>query len=324
MFQRKVMGQAFLKLGIYGSTGSGKTFTSLLCAEKLAASMGKRVAVIDTEHGSDWYSVAVPQRTVHPGEFDFDCLDTRSLTKALDAVSTLDTSAYGVLIVDTITNMWDVAIAAYEGKRSQSGSIPVGAWDAIKRPYRRLVAYCMNLPVHLFLVGRETNDLRRDEETGEMEVIGKKMRAEPETIYEPHVLVRMEHVKPTKTRQGGHVAYVEKDRSGILSGMSIMNPTYETLVEPLMKALGGQQAVIPTLDEVGIEDAERLSQQEYSREKESNELMARFQLEFKTARDKKALLSAGKKLTPEIKTKMLPKHVVKLQETYREMQEILS
>ena len=78
--------QAFFKVALYGKTGSGKTLTSLLWAEGLAAREGKRVAFIDTERGSEFYSIDIPERTVHPKAFDFDRLITRSLMETLEAV----------------------------------------------------------------------------------------------------------------------------------------------------------------------------------------------------------------------------------------------
>jgi pantothenate kinase-related protein Tda10 len=54
---RKAKGeQAAIKMGLYGPPGSGKTFTSLLIAEGLAAITGKRIAYVDTERGTDFYS----------------------------------------------------------------------------------------------------------------------------------------------------------------------------------------------------------------------------------------------------------------------------
>ena len=78
--------QAFFKAALYGKPGSGKTLTSLLWAEGLAVRDGKRVALIDTERGSDFYLLDIPERTVHPKAFDFDRLITRSLMETLEAV----------------------------------------------------------------------------------------------------------------------------------------------------------------------------------------------------------------------------------------------
>jgi hypothetical protein len=76
--------QAFLKLALYGKPGSGKTLTSLLWGEGLAARENKRIGMIDTERGSEFYGLAIPERRVHPKAFDFDRLITRSLSAATE------------------------------------------------------------------------------------------------------------------------------------------------------------------------------------------------------------------------------------------------
>jgi len=77
--------KAALKLALYGPAGSGKTFTALLLAEGLARQAGRRVAVLDTEQGTAFYSQPVPRRTAHPAPFEFDVLHTRSVTEAIGA-----------------------------------------------------------------------------------------------------------------------------------------------------------------------------------------------------------------------------------------------
>ena len=52
-------------------------------AEGLANVIGKRVAMVDTERGSDFYCQAVASRAVHPEAFTFDALYSRSLTEVL-------------------------------------------------------------------------------------------------------------------------------------------------------------------------------------------------------------------------------------------------
>ena len=73
--------QKFLKMGIYGPPGSGKTFTTLQYAERLAEVSGKRVAFVDTERGTDFYVHKNKARKVHPEAFDFDAIYTRSLAE---------------------------------------------------------------------------------------------------------------------------------------------------------------------------------------------------------------------------------------------------
>src|SRR5579863_1775218 len=105
-FRKAKAEQAALKMGIYGPPGSGKTFTSLLIAEGIAKLTGKRVALVDTEHGSDFYCQKVGTRQVHPEAFDFDALYTRSIMDTLKAVKELDTAQYSIVVIDSITHLW--------------------------------------------------------------------------------------------------------------------------------------------------------------------------------------------------------------------------
>src|ERR1700722_6064593 len=130
--------KAALKLALYGAAGSGKTLTALLLAVGLVRGTGRRVAVLDTEQGTAFYSQAVPRRTIHPDAFDFDVLHTRSVTEALSALHSLDPANYGVVIVDSISHLWDACRNAYTGKTTRQGGIPLYAWTAIKKPYREM------------------------------------------------------------------------------------------------------------------------------------------------------------------------------------------
>jgi predicted ATP-dependent serine protease len=139
--------QAAIKMGIYGPPGAGKTFTSLLLAEGLAQVSGKRVAYVDTEHGTDFYCKAVSARAVHPEAFDFDALYTRSITETLTAVKALDPAQYGVVVLDSITHLWEAAMAAYNGPKGPGGSIPINAWGRIKKPYKDLMSILLSSPM---------------------------------------------------------------------------------------------------------------------------------------------------------------------------------
>src|SRR5579884_2664347 len=121
-----------MKVGLYGEQGSGKTLTALLVAEGLAKLENKRVAYIDTEKGTKFYSRSIPERAVHPEAFDFDRVITRSIMEALAEVEKLNPSEYGVLIIDSITALWDAAREAYRGPRLSNGAIPMHKWGEIK------------------------------------------------------------------------------------------------------------------------------------------------------------------------------------------------
>jgi hypothetical protein len=316
-FQRAKAEQAAVKMGIYGPPGAGKTFTSLLIAEGLAAASGKRIAYVDTEHGTDFYCKAVPSRAVHPDAFDFDALYTRSLTEALDAVRKLKPSEHGVIVLDSITHLWEAAIAAYNGKKNIKGGIPMWAWGSIKKPYKELMSLLLNSPMHVIICGRQGVAYETDDETEELKAVGVKMKAEGETPYEPHILIRMESVRPQKTNEVATIyAYAEKDRTGVLSGRSFANPTFATLVEPLMGLLGGTQARIASEDETAVTDAEALERDERERGVKSKDLLRTMSAKIDLAPTTADLKVVGKEITPKLKAQMLPADVAALREHY--------
>jgi len=316
-FRKAKAEQAALKLGMYGPPGSGKTMTALMLAEGLAQITGKRVAYIDTEHGTDFYCQHVPTRSVHPDAFDFDALYSRSLTEIDKAVRELDPEQYAVVVIDSITHLWEAARAAYSGRTTSIGSIPMQAWGKVKKPYKDLLSFLLSSPMHVVLCGRQGVEYETDEETDELRAIGVKMKAEGETPYEPHILIRMEAIKPKKTNEvASIVAYAEKDRTGVLAGRSFVNPTFESLAKPLLGLLGATQAHVPTEEEGATQDAEALAAAEQSRSLLSTQHLREFSARLDLCKTSKDLKAIGKEITPELKAKMIPADVAALRDKY--------
>ena len=317
-FRKAKAEQAALKMGVYGPPGSGKTFTSLLLAEGLGEIVKKRVAYVDTERGTDFYCKDVPTRSVHPKAFDFDALYSRSLTEVLQSVKALSTDEYGVIVLDSITHLWEAAIAAYGGNQTRAGTIPMHAWGKIKRPYKELMSFLLSSPLHVIICGRQGTDYTTDEETDELKAVGVKMKAEGETAYEPHILIRMEAIKPKKTNEVAQiVAYAEKDRTGVLAGRSFINPNFETLCKPLLPLLGGVQAHMASTDETAATDAEQIAADDAARTEKSGELLKDWSARIQLAKDAKSLKDVGKEITPQLKSQMLTADVATLREAYQ-------
>ena len=303
-------------MGIYGPPGSGKTFTSLLIGEGLARLSGKRVAVVDTERGTDFYCQEVKARRVHPEAFDFDALYTRSFSDVLTSVRGLNPAEYGCVVIDSVTHLWEACIASFNGKKTSAGTIPMQAWGRIKKPYKDLMATLLSSPMHVIICGRQGTEYATDEETEELKAVGVKMKAEGETPYEPHILIRMESLKPKKSGELAQiVAYAEKDRTGVLSGRSFINPTFESMCAPLLGLLGDKQANVE-LDADVARDAEAMAEAEANRAKESAELLSRFSARIALADSAQSLKEVGRDITPQVKARMLPDEVGQLRETY--------
>jgi len=254
---------------------------------------------------------------LHQAAFDFDAIYTQSLTEVIAAVKSLNPAEHGVVVIDSISHMWLAAMQAYSGKLTKIGTIPMTAWGKIKRPYKDLMSYLLSSTMHVIICGRQKTEYKEDEETEELKAVGVAMRAEGETAYEPHILIRMEAIKPARTNEiASIVAYIEKDRTGVLAGRSFINPTFESLCVPLLPLLGVTQAQMVTGDAAAMVDAETLAQQNAEREAFSAAKLKEMSARIDLAADEKALKIIGKEITPELKSQMLVEDVTSLREKY--------
>jgi hypothetical protein len=315
-FQKPTLLKAALKIALYGPAGSGKTFSSLLLSEGLARRKGRRVAVCDTEMGTSFYAQPVPQRTAHPEAFDFDVLHTKSVTEVLAALRSLDPDVHGVVVVDSVSHLWDACRNAYNGKLTRHGGIPLHAWGMIKKPYKDLMNLLLSLPVHVILCGRQGIDYGEDEGSGELKQLGFKLRAEGETAYEPDVLVRMESHKANRRQAATILAHVEKDRTGILAGSTIEWPKFENLAQPLLGLLGSRHAALPTDEEVGQKDAEALAYQEEEQVRQSAELASGFAERISEAGAVESLRRVASELTAAVKARLTPRDLEQVRRLY--------
>jgi hypothetical protein len=303
--------QAKLKIGEYGESGSGKTFTALLFAEWLAAQEKKRVAFVDTERGSDFYARTIKERAVHPAAFDFDALYTRSLHETIEAVEELDSSVYGVLVIDSITHLWEAAKEAYAGKLTSKGGIPVQAWGEIKKPYKRLMSLFLDGDFHAIVCGREGVMMETDAD-GESKVVGKRMKSEGETPYEPHILLRFHPMREENTGLYIPSLFCEKDRSGILTGKTIQMPTAEILAPIYSYLTPGAQGKVGSLEDAAAKDAARAEEKEEKKQAEREALYDAIRRSILNAETVEALKAAWE-LTKGKKTAIGPDFMEKLE-----------
>jgi hypothetical protein len=137
IFQKAVKEQCKIRMAIYGASGSGKTFTSL----SIATGLGKRVALIDTEHGS---------AAKYADMFDFDNCNAseqgpESLIKLIKAAH-----GYDVLIIDSLSHSWqqlltevdNLAATKYQGNSFR-------AWSEGTPLQRKLVEAILKYPGHV-------------------------------------------------------------------------------------------------------------------------------------------------------------------------------
>jgi len=158
MFKKAVREQIRLRLALIGPSGSGKTWTAL----SVASSLGDRVAVIDSEHGS---------AKKYADRFEFDCaeLDSFNPTTYVTAIQAAAAEGYPVLVIDSLSHAWmgkDGALETVDkiAKRNPAGN-SFAAWRDVTPMHNALVEAMLAFPGHLIVTMRAKTDYVMEEYT---------------------------------------------------------------------------------------------------------------------------------------------------------------
>lgn len=242
---------AFLKLGIMGKPGSGKTYTGTLTAIGLIEHMRKRgvpyadkpMFFLDTELGSDWVKPKIEAAGIRLFQ-----AKTRAFSDLLTAVHEAEANA-SVLLIDSITHFWIELCDAYAKKRNRT-RLQFEDWAYLKGEWRKFTDAFVNSNLHTILLGRAAYDydyFTDDNGRKQLEKTDIKMKAETDMGYEPSLLVLMERETDMETMKVAHVATVMKDRATLLDGKKFHDPTFDTFLPHVqLLNLGGKQMGIDT------------------------------------------------------------------------------
>lgn len=301
--------QGYIKALFYGPQGTGKTVSALLCAEGLVGGTGKRIAMIDTERGSDFYAIKNDHRMFHPAPFDFDAEYTKSLTVATKRIRELKWDECGCLIIDSLTHLWESAQAAFAHKQNGDGKIPFHVWGAIKRPFRDLITYLIDAPVHVILCAREGTTYSTDADTKQTKQTGAKADSEKNTAYEPHIVCRFALETVAGATLPVNCCHVEKDRTSVIHGKVIDWPGFDSLFADVLPLLGATQAIVDKEEDAAFTD--RLNLEKDQSEKVAASTIKRDQLvtRFSAAKTLEELMTIGKEITDAVKRTLLPEHL---------------
>lgn len=234
LFQKADMGHSHLKAGIMGLAGSGKTYTASAIAiglvgyiKQKGGSPKSQVAFIDTENGAAWVAPRFKKAGV-----ELMVARTRSLTDLRDAILWAEQNA-DALIIDSITHFWTVFCDEYAVKKNRRRGLEFSDWGIVKREWRQnFTDLYLNSRLHIVMCGRQGYEYDMQvNDAGKKELIktGVKMKAEGETGFEPSLLMQMEQEQTLKdgTPIGiDRVATILKDRSTLLDGKTLRNPTF--------------------------------------------------------------------------------------------------
>jgi AAA domain len=135
--------KAKLRLGIMGSSGSGKTYSAL----QLAFGLGGKIGLIDTEHGSG-------ELYANLGEYDVIQIEAPyTVNKYREAIKAFEDAGYGCIIIDSLTHAWagEGGLLDKQGQLEKSGKFKnsFATWREITPEHNKLVEELLNSPCHI-------------------------------------------------------------------------------------------------------------------------------------------------------------------------------
>ena len=219
IFQKAKNEMAYLKAGMQGFSGSGKTFSASMIAIGLHYHVKsvKPVYFLDTETGSDYVLKHFKSCGI-----ELMTSKTRAFVELLKGIKEAEQGS-DILIIDSITHFWGELINAYCQKMDKK-RLSLKDWALIKPEWRQFTDLYLNSKLHIIMCGRAGWDFdweEDDEGTKELMKTGSKMIVEGQTGFEPSLNLEMERVRSNLGRIGSAFDYrmwVLKDRFNLVNG----------------------------------------------------------------------------------------------------------
>lgn len=169
-FVRAERKRVFLRLACLGPAGSGKTYTSLALADRLAKQFGAKVALIDTEHAS-------ASKYADKWAFDTCELTDFSVEQYIQAIAEAERAGYGVLVIDSLSHAWAGKGGILEfvdktAKRQKSGN-SFAAWGEATPRHQGLIEAMLSFRGHLIVTMRTKMDYVQEKDASGKTAIRK-------------------------------------------------------------------------------------------------------------------------------------------------------
>jgi hypothetical protein len=246
IFSEATPQMAFLKMGIYGEAGTGKTFTSMRVAIGLHrfVKSDKPVFFFDTETGSDFVRDKIEAETGQK----LRVAKTRAFS---DLIKGLDEEVPpgSIVLIDSVTHFWNEIIESFM-KKNNISRLTLRHWQPLKTMWREFTDRYVNSKLHIIVAGRSADkweEVEDEDGSKELRKVGTKMRTETEMGYEPSLLVEMQLVQDS-ARVGStltHRAWIRKDRFDLINGQHFDDPGFEVFLPHIERLnLGGEHKAI--------------------------------------------------------------------------------
>lgn len=206
--------KCFMKLGLSGASGFGKTYSGLLIAYGLTNDWNK-ICVIDTENGSaSLYS--------HLGEFNtIELHAPYSPERYIQAINACIDAKMEVIIIDSISHEWDGKGGCLEIHQDLGGQF--ATWAKVTPRHQAFVNAILTSKCHIITTIRRKQDyelVKNDKGKNEPQKVGMKEVTREGFEYELTCNLELINDK--------HLAKASKDRTGLFMGQPEFVITTET------------------------------------------------------------------------------------------------
>jgi hypothetical protein len=141
-FRKAERSQVYLKLGITGPTGSGKTYSALRLAMGLLEGTGKRIAFLDTENDS---------ASLYSDKFDFDVLPVLPPFEPehfASGVRAAVEGGYGACVVDSASHFWK-GVLDFKDQLDRRGGNSYTNWKDADKKFDPVISEFLQSKIHL-------------------------------------------------------------------------------------------------------------------------------------------------------------------------------
>lgn len=201
-----------LKVGLAGTSGSGKTYSALLLASGMTD--WNKICVIDTENGSaDLYEGL--------GEYNVITLKAPfAPERYIEAIKTAEEAGMEVVIIDSITHEWDgeggcLEIVDKLGGRYQD-------WSKVTPRHQKFIQAILQSTCHVLTTVRKKQDYAMTQDTnGRLKVEKKGLKEITREGFEYELTLSFDLSQ-------NHLANTSKDRTGLFMDKPEFQITAET------------------------------------------------------------------------------------------------
>jgi hypothetical protein len=220
----------YLKVGVEGFAGTGKTYLLAQLAIGLHRKIGstKPIVFVDTEKAAKFLRHMFDEAGIKLLRKQSRSLKDLQQTMVLMR----EQQVSNILMVDSLTHIWENFLESYK-QRTKHTRLEFQDWGIIKPTWKtEFSEHLVNDPYHFLFAGRAGYEYEQQEDDrGKKQIVksGVKMKVEGETAYEPDILVLMERFEEVldDKKSVWREATVIKDRSTMVDGKTFRNPTYE-------------------------------------------------------------------------------------------------